>query len=136
MAIYKKQELVASYPAYDVYRREATSDGIVNITVDDILVKPSRIGKYQAGSVVSYALEYNECPMKAVERCKQNMIDHPRSGHKLHWINALASAISSDPTEKVDVIEVHYGMKVKFEGIVFTIEEANNNNLQLKEVSR
>jgi hypothetical protein len=135
MAIYKKQELVATYPAYDVYKRDANAEGVVNITADDILVKPNHRGTYQPGSVASYALEYNECPMKAVEQCKQSMIDHPYNGHKLHWINALASCISSGPTKKIDVIEVHYGMKVKFEGIVSTIEKANNDNLQLKEVN-
>ena len=134
MSIYKKQTLVASYPAFDVYKRESNQEGLVNITVDDILVKPDHLGKYQAGSIVSYALEYNECPIKAVEECKQKMIDQPYNGHKLHWISSLGATISDSSTKKINVVEVEYGMKVNFEGLIATIEKANNGNLQFKEI--
>lgn len=134
MSIFKKQQLIASYPAFDVYKREANEKGLVNITVDDILVKPDHLGKYQPGSIVSCALEYNECPIKAVEECKQKMIDQPHNGHKLHWIMSLGGTISNSPTKKINVIEVEYGMKVIFEGLIATIEKANNGNLQFKEI--
>tara|TARA_R100000808_G_scaffold24041_1_gene54384 strand:- start:703 stop:1113 length:411 start_codon:yes stop_codon:yes gene_type:complete len=134
MNTYKKETLIASYPAYDVYKREANSEGVVNISADDILVKPNHRGKYQAGSVVSYALDRNECPIEAIERCKMYMVNHPHAGHKLHWINALASGISDSPQAKYKVIEVHHGMRVKFEGVVATIERAPNNNLRFEKI--
>ena len=134
MSIYKKQELIATYPAFDVYKRKPNQEGLVNITANDILVKPDHLGKYQAGSIVSYALDYNKCPIKAVEECKQKMIDQPYNGHKLHWIMSLGATVSNSPTKKIKVIEVDYGMKVNFEGLVATIEKANNGNLQFEEI--
>ena len=130
----EKQNLIKSYPACNIFQRDADKDGITNITTKDILCKPDHLGTYQAGSIVSDAIEHGECPIEAVETCQQKMIDHPHSGHSLHWIIALCTALHDGSTVKEDRIEVHYGMKVRFEGKVFTIEKDSNNNLRFKEI--
>ena len=126
MAIFKKQTLSKSFPAYDIYEREADSSGYVNITADDSLGLDSGRGffrEYSPGSVVSYALQYNECPMAAVERAKANR-------HALHWINARAVAITAHAQAKRHLIAVRPGMRVRFEGLLATIELDHNNNLR------
>lgn len=127
MSVFKKQTLVAAYPAFNVFRREPKSAGFVEITTEDTLilkVDGDHKGTFSAGSVVSYALQYNECPMAAVERAKAN-------GHDLVWINANGAMLTADDRATEDVIEVEYGMLVRFQGVVATIEKAANNNLKL-----
>jgi len=136
MSVFKKQTLVATYPAFNVFRREARSNGVVEITTEDTLIlKTSNANKslsvhggtFSAGSVVSYALEYNECPIAAVERAKSN-------GHDLVWINANAAVLTADHRDAVDVIEIEVGQLVRFQGVTATIEKAPNNNLKFKPV--
>lgn len=82
---------------------------------------------YSINSVVSYALEYNECPIEAIERAKAN-------GHKLVWINASASIIHNGPRSTNKHILVELGMKVYFQGHFYEIVKAPNDNLDLKEI--
>ena len=63
MSVYTKQSLIESYPAYNVFLRDTNSNGITEIIDGDILGLQSPKGfylTYSVGSVVSYALEYNE----------------------------------------------------------------------------
>ena len=56
MSIFTKQTLVASFPAYNVFEREADHTGIVNITVSDVLALDSGRGyhrTYRPGSAAS-----------------------------------------------------------------------------------
>ena len=134
--IFKKQSLVESFPAYDVFEREADRSGFVNITVDDILAVNSGKGFYRTyspGSVVSYALEYNECPIQAVADCLAKMKSDPYGGHKLYWINGRGSVLTAHKRAAEQVVKVKIGMKVRFEGKLFTIESAWNQNLAFKE---
>jgi hypothetical protein len=127
MSVFKKQELVAAYPAFNVYKRSPKSEGFVEITTEDTLilkVDGDHKGTFSPGSVVSYALEYNECPLAAVERAKSN-------GHELVWINANGAMLTAHHRAAEDVVEVEYGMLVRFQGVIATIEKANNNNLKL-----
>jgi len=127
MSVFKKQELVAAYPAYNVYKRAPKSAGFVEITSEDVLilkVDGDHKGTYLPGSVVSYALEYNECPLAAVERAKSR-------GEKLVWINSRGALLTADRRAAEDVVEVEYGMLVRFQGVIAHIEKAANNNLQL-----
>lgn len=134
MNAFTKQSLIASFPAYDVFEREEdVSVGAVNISCADTLGLDSGKGffrTYSPGSVVSSALEYNECPIKAVEDCLEKMIKYPYNGHKLHWINANASVITSRARAKEQLVNVTLGMRVRFEGRLFTIEADHNNNLR------
>ena len=127
MSVFKKETLVETYPAFNVFRREPKSAGFVEITAEDTLilkVNGEHKGTYSPGSVVSYALQYNECPLAAVERAKAN-------GHDLVWINANAAMLTADDRAAENVVEVEYGMLVRFQGVVATIEKAANNNLKL-----
>lgn len=126
MSIFTKQHLIESHPAYEVFLREPVSAGYVEITSDDILGLAHPRGyynTYRPGSVVSYALAYNECPIEAVSRARANK-------QQLHWINARASVISSDQRPKENIVAVSLGMRVRFEGLVATIEADHNNNLK------
>lgn len=131
MSVFKKQALIATSPAFNVFERQANGDGYVNITADDILALDSGRGFYRTyspGSVVSYALEYNECPIAAVEDAKAQ-------GHALHWINARGVAITAHKRPPEDVVLVKLGMKVLFEGLLATIESAPNSNLRFVPVA-
>ena len=141
MTIFTKQALIESSPAFNVFRREADRDGFVNITAADTLALKvsTRSGDfhrtYSAGSVVSYALENNECPIQAIEDCKAKMVSYPYAGHKLHWINANGSMLTSHARPAETVIEVILGMRVRFQGLLATIEADHNNNLRFAPVA-
>jgi hypothetical protein len=133
MSVFTKQTQVAAFPAYTVFEREADSKGFVNITSKDELGLDSGKGyfrTYSPGSVVSYALEYNECPIAAVERTRAQMVSDPHMGHKLHWINQNATCISNSPQAQRQLVRVYHGMRVRFEGLLATIEADHNNNLK------
>lgn len=127
MSVYKKSYVVAKYPAYTVVKRDTISNnGVVyyNLVARDKLITKKHLGTYTVGSVVSYALEYNENPIEEYNRCVAN-------GHATHWINSDGATISNMKKDPYDVIEVDYGDVVMFEGVLFTIEKAPNNNLKL-----
>lgn len=132
MAVYKNDTEIASYPAFKVYRRKANRHGCINLTAWENLALRGHLGTYRIGSVASAALEDNECPLEAIERCQQQIIDHPHAGHRLHWINQNPSGLSDMKQPQVKVIEVRVGMLVKFEGNIFTITREANDNLGLK----
>lgn len=135
--------LVAAFPAYNVYKREARDvrvfrdgasqlvEGVTEIDVNDRLcfARQTRnhgmvYGEFYAGSVVSYALENGECPLEAAERAKER-------GHDLHWINGSGASLVSHQRAVWDMIELTEGMLVRFEGRFFTIGKAPNDNLRL-----
>lgn len=129
MAIYKKQTVIEYFPAYRVFKRDE-QNGAINITVDDILGVKHPKGfyrTYQPGSVVSYALEYNECPIAAYN-------DAAAKGEKLYWLNARAACLTSVARDQEDIVAVDIGQKVRFEGKLFEIVAAPNDNLEFKEV--
>jgi hypothetical protein len=80
---------------------------------------------YSISSVVSYALEYNDCPIEAAERAKER-------GHKLVWINASATSIHNGPRSTAKYVLVEIGMTAYFQGHFYTIVKAPNDNLDLK----
>lgn len=121
MSVFKKQAVVATRPAFNIVRREADSKGYINITANEVITDHTMIGGWTVSSAVSYALESNECPIKAVERAKAN-------GHELYWLNANATCISSTPNTQPDRILIEDGDIVRFEGELFTIEPTANNN--------
>lgn len=134
MSVFKKQALVTTSPAFNVYEREASGAGQLHITPEDVLAVAcvTRSGQpfyrtYKPGSVASYALEYNECPFEALARARQN-------GHPIHWIAARSSVLSDSRSAAEDVVLVKPGMKVHFQGHDFLIQEAPNNNLSLAEI--
>ena len=89
---------------------------------------------YTLGSSASYALEYNECPLKAYERAVKN-------GHACYWLNQDARSLTSErrPLPQVQFTiteqELADGVEVYFEGKNFKIYAQPNDNLGLKEIS-
>jgi hypothetical protein len=81
---------------------------------------------YKAGSAAGYAMEYDECPITAVDRCV-------RRNHPLHWIIALGAAITSHQQERVQAYEIEIGDVVRFEGRTYEVKRAPNCNLDLVE---
>lgn len=88
----------------------------------DVLRRNGRT--YKAGSAAGYAMEYDECPMTAVDRCE-------RRNDPLHWIIALGAAITSHPQEPVQAYEIEVGDLVRFEGRTYEVKRAPNHNLEL-----
>lgn len=123
---------VANFPAYRVIRRarsRATVDrGQVRLVAGDKLGLMRAGGdyydQYSISSVVSYAMEYHEDPIAAVDRARAN-------GHELHWINHSATVLTSHKRPQETLIEVFIGMVVSFEGRLFKIAAAPNDNLKL-----
>lgn len=138
MSVFTKQTVVETYPAYVIAKRD-TNKGyydkinhayvnleFTDIVDGDILGLDSKKGfyrEYTPGSVVSYALQYNEDPYYAVERAIEN-------GHKLHWINANGASITSHKQAQRTLIKVELGMVVRFQGLIATIEADHNDNLK------
>ena len=89
---------------------------------------------YKFGSVVSYAAEYNECPIQSVEDTKRNMIESPYAGHKLHWLNQQSVMITSEKRARRTYFNADFGDVVFFEGRNFRITKTSNNNADLVEV--
>jgi len=105
---------------------------VTNLVANERLVieyQSIRYGKlmknYSICSVASYALEYNDCPVEAIERAKER-------GHKMVWINASATVLHNGPRSTTPHILVELGMKVYFQGHIYEIVKAPNDNLDLK----
>tara|TARA_R100001530_G_scaffold49045_1_gene36741 strand:- start:787 stop:1101 length:315 start_codon:yes stop_codon:yes gene_type:complete len=83
---------------------------------------------YTLGSSASYALEYNECPIKAYESAIKN-------GHACYWLNQDTLSLTSGGTPSpVAKHVIHIGSEIYFEGKNFEIYAQANNNLGLKEI--
>jgi hypothetical protein len=128
MSIYRKDTVIASYPAYDVVQREKESNkDYINLVAGERVVLPNHRGNYMISSAVSYALESGSDPIHAYNRAKG-------FGHETHWINHLGSCISDHPTKQAQRVEVNIGDFVRFEGLLFEIVSQPNDNLGLKEI--
>jgi hypothetical protein len=86
---------------------------------------------FTAGSVVGYAIENGDDPYAAALHCHAN-------GHNAHWFNADAVVISSsaahrdaDAAKRAAAIRVKFDDCVAFEGAVFKLVPANNDNVGL-----
>lgn len=132
------EEVIASYPAYKIVRRAASKAiadrGFPRIRVGDVLGLrrvyrgDSYYQSFSPGSVVSYAQQYGEDPIEAVDRARAN-------GHQLHWINARATCLHNGPIVQETLVEVTIGMVVMFEGVLMRIQSAPNDNLRFERVT-
>jgi hypothetical protein len=127
MAIFKKDTIVKSYPAFNVVTREAHNGYVanevkaINISSNEIMTDSKMLHGWRFGSSVSYALENNNCPIAAY----QKSLDR---GEKTHWISSCAITISATSQGLLDRILIQDGDVVRFEGRLFTIAKAPNNN--------
>ena len=81
--------------------------------------------RYKVGSVASYALQYNECPIEAVKRAEKD-------GHELHYVYGLGTAITAQGIKPDYGVAVEYGDVIYFEGHLFELIQAPNYNVELK----
>tara|TARA_Y100001936_G_C15950989_1_gene600176 strand:+ start:494 stop:886 length:393 start_codon:yes stop_codon:yes gene_type:complete len=124
MSVFKKQTVVKSYPAFDVVRREKGNFKAINVTAGEIITDTKMLDGWRLGSVVSYALQYNECPIEAIEDAKSK-------GEALHWISGITVIMSSRPKKEAPRILIKEGEVINFEGKLFTVAPAANNNKTL-----
>ena len=121
MSIFKKDSIVATYPAYNVVTREA-SNGIIQVTANELLITDNNLGIYKVGTATAYALQYNECPIEAYQ-------DAVNRGHNLYWINACATVITEMKQEKKTCLLVDFDATYCLEGKIFKIVKTANDNL-------
>ena len=127
----KIKTLAASCPAYDVYQYWPSSEvNAVDLKANDKLglCCGDFYREYTISSVVSYALETNRDPIAMYNNCVEK-------GHECYWINADGCALTSHTSEKRTLKNVEIGMRIRFEGKLFTIESAANNNLKLVQIA-
>ena len=93
-----------------------------------------RFDQFSFGSIVSCAKKYSECPIAAIDRCRQQMIDHPHAGHKLHWVNSCAVVVSDTHGAHEHYVGLHLNDVVTFEGVNFRLVSAPNSNIALVRV--
>ena len=128
--------IISQYPAYDVIRAKTNSFGVKNLTAGTELAlrnspeneQHNHLHHYMISSVASSAVESNDCPLEAIERAKKN-------GHQQHFIFALGSCLTAHKQARKEYTEVSIGDMVYFQGLVFKIQPANNNNLHLEQIT-
>ena len=125
MSIYRKDTTIHSYPAYDVFKREPDGQGI-NL-VDGELITTSEGRRYTVGSVVGYALQYNECPIKAYQRAIEK-------GHDTHYIIQMPTSLTRSRGEKLKYLRIDFDSIYRFQGQRFKIIPTPNDNLAFEEV--
>jgi hypothetical protein len=124
------EQVVETYPAWDIVERQKTATGLTVITARETLAlrgaSPCRI--YYASSVMTYAIESGNCPIEALDRAREH-------GHQTHWISPRASALTAwkQPREKHVAIEI--GMRILFEGRIFEVGKCRSpDHLSMKDL--
>lgn len=120
-------------PAYDVvegpFERYKTEPALVLRDGDEIACLNVPYGDlythFKVGSVVSYALRSDSCPIAAIERAKEH-------GHDLHFIYGLGTCITSHKQARKTYIGVTIGQRVRFEGLYFEVVKTGREHLGLK----
>lgn len=115
---------------HHVQRRSAPVYGRVGVSATELVAGEKLVldglRTYTIGSVVSYAMKNGDDPVAAIDRARKN-------GHELVFIYGNGAMIYSgarmEPTPHV-MVEV--GMVVRFQGNLYTIEKAPNQNLRLQ----
>jgi len=125
MSIYRKDTIIHSYRAFDVFEREPDGQGI-NLVDGELITTPEG-RRYTVGSVVGYALEYNECPIKAYQRAIEK-------GHKTHYIIQLSISLTHSRGEKRRYLRIDFDSIYRFQGQRFKIIPTPNDNLAFEEV--
>lgn len=130
--------LVKVYPRYRIMERSKDKRGRIHLAAFEQLIdRKTMLTTYEICSVISYALSDGRDPIAALEREKslrEAQGEYGGSEYKLHWINANSVCISNSPQAQEDVILIGHGDRVVFEGLEFEVENAPNNNFNLKEI--
>lgn len=125
--------IVADYPAFTVVDRKP-ENGLQTIQAEEVLAcgfmsrnHGIMYHQFKASSVISYALRDGRDPVEALRMAQER-------GEQLHYIFGLGTSITSHKREKYEVTLVEVGQHVKFEGRIFEIVKAPNDNLDLREI--
>jgi hypothetical protein len=133
---FKLGALLHSFPAWDIYEAAPRMHYDLQVArptfmACDVVGLPYATKRhgilhhwFTFGSAVSYALEYREDPIEAHSKAVEN-------GHLTHWLNTLPTTLTSDTLPKEDRVAVDWGDEVIFEGKLFKIMRAPNNNANL-----
>lgn len=124
MSIFKKQTVVESFPAFDVVVREKKYDGVIEVTAGEVITDDKMLRGWEFGSVVSYSLQNNMCPLESAKRAETHK-------EPLHWLNPVMAVLTSSAQETSTRILIQKGDVIKFEGRLFTVESAANDNKKL-----
>lgn len=80
------------------------------------------------GDVFSYALRHGECPLEFLAKAEK--LETP-----IYWLSKNPTVLGAARNEEVEVaFEAKVGDTVKYLGKTFTVEKANNDNLELVNV--
>jgi hypothetical protein len=90
--------------------------------------------EFQVGTIAGHAAQDGDNVAEAVAECKQKMIDHPYMGHKLAWAFGLSVSITAEKRAKKYVRAVAWGDTIELDGVRYTLHQASNQNVALKEV--
>lgn len=126
MAIYKKQTVLQSLPGITIVEREADRNGVINLTTQESFTFEDTHSSWYVHSVVSAALDNNECPIAEYERAI-------KLGHPTHWASGNIVAISSSQSNEPPpvVIQLKRTDIIRFEGKQFILKKAMNDNIDL-----
>lgn len=124
--------ILADYPAYTIISPEKNvlKHGEKFMVPFPSIRNPREMiwREFAIGSVASYALEYDECPIEAVEKAKSR-------NHELHYVFGCGASITSHQRPHEVKKGFKFGDKIKFEGHTFELVRAPNSNVALKKVS-
>lgn len=123
--------VVDSFPAYDVIKPHTLSpfDLPVFKADDTVGVKAPRgyYKQYSFGSAASYALKNYECPIESYNQTVER-------NQETHWLNQCAVSLSASKQEKKTIYEINVNDEIIFEGVVFQVKTAPNDNLKLVKI--
>lgn len=123
------ETMIANFPAYKVMRRSISDwKSAPAFKAGEILAikRNGYYDRFRLGSVVSVALHCNEDPVAAFEQEKER-------GNPLWWAIKVASSLSHQK-EQGTVYEVEFGDKIIFEGFIFELYSAPNQNMKLVKI--
>ena len=125
-------EIIADFPAYTIIKMPIWRQE--NMRHGDEFAIPFQSRShgilwhfFKLGSVFGCAVADGRDVIAAYERTK-------KLGHKVHWANAQAVAITAWKQEKRTVWGLDFGSEISFEGIRFRLEKAPNDNISLIEI--
>jgi hypothetical protein len=123
---------IADYPAYRIVEPAPRKEW----QADETFAMPIQTRShgtlwhfYKLGSVVSYALRTNSCPIAAIDRARANK-------HEMHFAFALSTVLTAWERPKETVIGLGWGDHIKFQGHTFQLVKAPNDNVRLVEVAQ
>lgn len=97
--------------------------------------------KASIGGVVGYALYNKEDPVEAVLDTARKMKEQPYNGHRMVWVRVISTVITSsksyyerEEAARAAMPKLSTGDHIRFEGKVYQITPAHNNNFDLKPV--